>query len=45
MTVQYFLATKILVALRWLYFAQIKNKRVNSYAIDFMASQQAGKSI
>jgi hypothetical protein len=35
--VQYFLATKTLVALRWLYFAQIKNKRVNSYAFDFMA--------
>ena len=38
MTEQYFLATKTLVALRWLYFAQIKNKRVNSYAIDFRAT-------
>ena len=37
MTEQYFLATKTLVALRWLYFAQIKNERANIYAFDFMA--------
>ena len=36
MTVQD-LAAKTLVALRWLYFAQIKNERANIYAIDFMA--------
>ena len=44
MTVQD-LTAKALVHFDGFYFAQIKNKRVNSYAIDFMASQQAGKSI
>lgn len=38
MTEQYFLATKTLVALWWLYFAQIQDERVNSYAIDFRAT-------
>ena len=37
MTEQYFLATKTLVALRWLYFAHIKNQHENTYAFDFMA--------
>ncbi len=37
MMVQYFLATKVLVVLRWLYFARIKDERANSYAFDFTA--------
>ena len=36
MTVQD-LAAKTLVALRWLYFAQIKDERASTYGFDFMA--------